>query len=385
MTLTSLIRKEFQQIWHNAFTLRTMVFYALVVTLVQPLLLTLDIRSLTVAVVDKDESELSRRIVASIGHTEQLNVAYSGADLHKANVMLDEGRTHCVIEIPDGFERTIVGHSTGLSEAKPINVSTDAVNSMRGIQGTAFVTGCISHTIRAYFREIGIDIGSEAGAVRSTSSGSEENIIEHLLYNPTQDYRNFVLPTVFFLFITYLCGTFLATAVSDEKLRGTIEQINVCPIRRRTYVGAKIITFSIISMLTFAVDVVLIGWFYGVYPSGSILALSLAILLFTVCECALAIGIGNSSSDTIQAVMTIFFINYIMQVTSGFITPIECMPDWLQPATYAIPLRYTVEVLRNAYLKGTSVADLWQPLSYLAGLTVLCLIYAIQSYKRIES
>lgn len=373
MTLTSLIRKEFQQIWHNAFTLRTMVFYALVVTLFLPLLLTLDVRSLTVAVVDKDESELSRRIVASIGHTEQLNVAYTGSDLHEANVMLDEGRTHCVIEIPDGFERAISRHASGLSESKTINISTDAVNSMRGIQGTSFVTGSISHIIRSYFRENGMD------------SGTEDRIVEHLFYNPTQDYRQYVLPTVFFLFITYLCGIFLATAVSDEKLRGTIEQINVCPIRRRTYVGSKVITFTLISMLAFAVDVVLIGLIYGVYPMGSFLALSLGIFLFTVCESSLSIAIGNTSSDTIQAVMTIFFVNYIMQVTSGFFTPIECMPEWLQPATYAIPLRYSIEILRNAYLKGASVADLWQPLACLAGLTGLCFIYAIHSYKRIEN
>lgn len=373
MTLTSLIRKEFQQIRHNAFTLRTMVFYALVVTLVQPLLLTLDIRSLTVAVVDKDNSELSRRIVESIGHTEQLNVTYSGSDMHTANVMLDEGRTHCIIEIPAEFERSIVGNASGLADNKTVNISTNAVNSMRGIQGTAFVTGSISHTIGAYCNENGISVGGD------------DEIKETLLYNPTQDYRNFVLPTVFFLFITYLCGTFLATAVCDEKMRGTIEQINVCPINRSTYVWSKIITFTIISMIAFGVDVVLIGFFYDVFPNGSLLAMSLAILLFTVCECALAIAIGNSAGDTIQAVMTVFFVNYIMQVTSGFITPIECMPDWLQPATYAIPLRYTVIIMRNAYLKGATVVDLWQQLACMMALTVLCVAVAIRSYRRIES
>lgn len=372
MTLTSLIRKEFQQIKHNTFTLRTMVFYALVVTLIQPLLLTMDIRSMTVAIVDKDDSELSRRILESIGHTEQLIVAYSGSDMHVADMMLDEGRTHCIIEIPKDFERSVMGHTAGLAENKMVNISTDAVNTMRGIQGTAFVTGSVTHTIKAYCRENGMNVGSE------------EEIKETLLYNPTQDYRNFVLPTVFFLFITYLCGTFLATAVCDEKARGTIEQINVCPISRSTYVWSKIITFTIISMLAFGVDVVLLGVMYGVYPNGSMLALSLAILLFTVCECSIAIALGNSSADTILTVMTIFFINYIMQVTSGFITPIECMPEWLQPATYLVPLRYTVIVLRNAYLKGASIVDLWEPMACLACLTALCVVIAIRSYNRTE-
>ncbi len=372
MTLISLVIKEFQQILHNAFTLRIIMFYVLVIALLQPLLLTLDIKSLTVAVVDRDNSELSRRIVESICHSDQLNATYVGADLHAANVMLDESKAQCIVEIPPHFERSLVGSTTDMAKREQINISTNAVNTMRGIQGTSFVTGCVAYTVSQYGHEKGVEFASA------------EELTETLFYNPTQDYRNFVLPTVFFLFICYICGTYLTATVQEEKQRGTIEQINVCPISRHTFVSSKIITFVIIGMFAFLFDIVLLGYVYKLFPSGGIITMCISMILFSVCECCLAITMGNTSRDSTQAVMMVFFVNYIFQVTSGFITPIECMPEWLQPFTHLVPMRYTVIVLRNAYLKGATILDLWQEIAGLAALALVFYMMAVKSYKRVE-
>lgn len=137
--------------------------------------------------------------------------------------------------------------------------------------------------------------------------------------------------------------------------------------------------------MAFYVDMGLIAAVYDVVPNGGIVAMSLAIFLFSVCVCAIAITAGNLAANTIQAVMAVFFINYIMQVMSGFLTPIECMPEWLQPVTMFIPLRYTVAMLRNGYLKGANAIDMWQQLAFLVSLTSVCVLFAVRSYKRVEN
>ena len=163
------------------------------------------------------------------------------------------------------------------------------------------------------------------------------------------------------ILLIIICGFLPALNLVSEKETGTIEAMNVTPVGRFTFVLSKLIPFWITGILVITVGM-LIGWLvYGLYPEGSIWAIYLAAILFS---------------------LMMFAIIVIFQLMGGLFTPISSMPQWARIITYALPPRYFNEIIRAIYLKGTTVSDLWVQFISLAGIAFAVCLAAALSYKK---
>ena len=201
-------------------------------------------------------------------------------------------------------------------------------------------------------------------------------------YNPTLNFRNFMIPALLIILLIIICGFLPALNLVSEKESGTIEAMNVTPVGRFTFVLSKLIPFWVAAIFVITVGM-LTGWLvYDLWPEGSVWDIYVASILFSLVMSGLGVAIANRSATMLQAIFVMFAFIMIFQLMGGLFTPISSMPQWAQIVTYAVPPRYFNEIIRAIYLKGASMSDLWTQYVCLAGIAVLISLFAAWSYKK---
>ena len=360
--LRALLRKEISLLKRNPIIPKMIFVMPVMVMLVLPLVATLDVRNINIAVVDNDRSQLSRRIVADLAATDRLTVEGIYGSHHEAIGAIERGRADVALTIPPHWAR----------DMSLIDVETNGVNATKGMLGARYVSASVAATLAQSARQQ----GSEA-AHRSAATTVAYR------YNPTLDFRNFMIPGLMVILLIIICGFLPALSLVSEKESGTIEAMNVSPVGRLTLVMSKLIPYWIVGMLIITVGM-LIGWaVYGLRPLGSVGAIYLAAALMTLTMSATGVAVAARSSTMLQSVLAMFALIVAFQLMGGLFTPISSMPRWAQAITYAIPPRYFNEIIRAIYLKGATVADLWTSYLPLAGLAAAtCLLAALTYSKR---
>ncbi len=188
-----------------------------------------------------------------------------------------------------------------------------------------------------------------------------------------------MIPGVLALLLLLVTANLAAMAIVREKELGTLEQLNVTPLRRWELIVGKLLPYGVIALIdVLLVTAVAVFWF-EVPLRGSFWLLLVMSLLYVLCTLGLGLFISTVSDTQQQAMMTAtFFFLTPMIYLSGFIFPIENMPQVIQYATYLIPLRYFLVIVRGIFLKGIGLELLWPQAAAMTawGLVVLALAVA---------
>jgi ABC-2 type transport system permease protein len=179
-----------------------------------------------------------------------------------------------------------------------------------------------------------------------------------------------------------ICGFLSAINIVQEKESGTIEQINVTPLGRFTFVLGKLIPFWIIGLVVISIAMTVAWLVYGLSPAGSLWCIYLATLLFILGFSGFGVAIANISDNIQQTMFLMFFFIIIFLLLSGLLTPISSMPEWAQDFTLLLSPRYYIEIMRSVYLKGTHFTELWPNYALLALFVVVFNILAALTYRR---
>ncbi|MDE7412168.1 MAG: ABC transporter permease [Muribaculaceae bacterium] len=361
--LKALLRKEVSLMRRNPLIPKMIIGMPLMVMLVLPLVAVLDIKNVNVAVVDNDRSVLSRQIIADIGASEVLKVS-AMCNTHTESIsIVEEGNADVILTIPPDYSRNII------SGIVPVDVEANGVNASKAMLGARYVSESIGLTLRQWLKGQGIN-----------TVEYDMSVIN--IYNPTLNYRNYMIPALMVVLLIIICGFVPALNLVNEKETGTIEAMNVTPVSRMCFVLSKLIPFWIVGIFVVTVGM-LIGWVvYGLFPVGNILAIYLATVLFSLVMSGLGVTIANSSSTMLQSIFVMFAFIMIFQLMSGLFTPIRSMPEWAQAITLAIPPRYFIEIMRSLYLKGTPIAELWEQYSALTIFAISFSLIAAVTYRK---
>ncbi len=210
----------------------------------------------------------------------------------------------------------------------------------------------------------------------------EGKVTVNYLYNPTLNYRDFMIPALMIMLLIMLCGFLPALNLVSEKETGTIEQINVTPVRTSVFVLSKVIPYWIIGLVVIGIAMVLAKIVYGLWPAGSLWAIFLATAIFILVMSGIGILIANMSATMSQSMFLTFFVVLVFVLMSGLITPVSSMPHWAQTITCAIPPRYYIDIIRALYLKGTSVAGLAPQYLALTAFAIVLNVLATLTYAK---
>lgn len=362
--LKILLKKEIALIKRNPIIPRLIVGMPVWVMLIIPLVTTLDVKNVGVAVVDNDRTELSRRIVMDMDASDYLSVTGCFFSYDEAFRQIEEGETDAIITIPKDFLRDLTN-----GQQPKLDLKANGMNATKGMLGAQYATQSMAHTLTQWHEEQGIGQPLPASGTIN-------------LYNPTLNFRNYMIPALMVVLLIIICGFLPALNLVSEKETGTIEAMNVTPVGRLEFVLSKLIPYWLVGILVVTVGM-LIGWLvYGLVPEGNVALVYLATILFSLVMSGLGVFIANQSATILQSIFVMFAFIVVFQLMSGLFTPIASMPRWAQCITYAIPPRYFIEIMRSVYLKGATLADLWGQYAALSGFALLLCLVAAGTYRK---
>lgn len=357
-----MLRKEFRQFFHSAFLPKLCVMFPLMVMLVMPLVTNMEVKHAGIVMVDNDHSTFSRAVADDIKASDWLDLYAFASSYPEALEMVEKGEADVILEIPCGFDKSLVKESP-----LTINISANAVNATKGTMGLQYLQQTIISEL------------SRRGRISPVAGIHVSNLN---LFNPTLDYRHFMIPALMIMLIVMLCGFLPALNIVGEKESGTIEQINVSPISQLTFTLGKIVPYWIIGLVVMTIGIIIAWLVYGLIPHGGLPTLYAATILFIIVMSSMAVILANFSQNMQQVMFIMFFFVMLFILMSGLMTPVQSMPEWAQTVTYLIPPRYYVDIMRATYLRGASMADQTFSFSMLGLYAALFATTAILTYKK---
>lgn len=367
--ILTLIRKEFIELWRSPQLLRIVLIAPVVQLTMLGYAATTDVRNVPVVVVDGDRSPRSRQLLERIAASPYFDIVRE--EMHPGRIERDlaRGDAWLAIVVPPGFERALAAPRDG--EGPRVQVIADGTDANSSGVALAYVQGLVGQFNAALAEEAGGRPGVLEGRVR-------------VWFNPDLESRNFMVPGVLAMLLMIVTANLTSMAIVREQELGTLDQLHVTPLGRWELVAGKLVPYAIVGFVDVLLVVAIAVFWLDVPLRGSVPLLLGSSLVYLLCTLGLGLFVSTISSTQQQAMMTsTFFFLIPMLYLSGFIFPIENMPEVMQWVTTIIPLRYFLEIVRGIFLKGVGLDVLWPQLAALAiwGITVLTLA-AWRTHKR---
>ncbi len=347
--LVILLKKEFLQIFRDKFMLRVLLLLPIVQLLVLPLAADNDMKNFRMAVIDRDGTQFSRRLITKLQAGGYFTLVRSAAAWAEAERMIECGEVDLIVEVPDRFERNLV-----MGDGAEVAVHVSAINGLSAGVAAGYVNSIAGEFQAELAAERLVPLGSatgDGGTVRV------ETVVQEW-YNPRFDYKTVIVPGILALLITIAGLSMTALNSVKEKERGTIEQLNVTPMSRTRYMLAKMIPFFVIGLVQFTIGLVIARLVYDLPLLGGLGVLYGIVALYLVGVLCLGFVIANFSDTQVQAIFPTFFIMTLLILMSGLFTPVESMPVWAQRINVLNPVAHVIASLKMVLVKGSSMADL---------------------------
>ena len=359
MTLKYLIQKEFLQIRRNAFLPRLIVVFPIVIMCVMPWVMQMEVKNIVVDVVDLDRSTQSQRLVHDIEHNNYF--IFHGQKDSYAEALQDIEHTDAdvVLVIPQDYAKDLT-----LGRQPQVLIAANAVNGTKGSMGAAYLSQIVTANATPC-----------AAAILSKLSTL-------YLYNKHLNYKLFMIPALFAIVMMLMTGFLPALNIVGEKESGTIEQINVTPVSKWSFILAKLIPYWIIALFVITVCLLLAWLVYGITPAGPLWLIYLLAMLLALFFSSFGLIISNYSDTMQQAVFVMWFFVVILLLLSGLFTPTRSMPSWSYLTTYINPVSYFVESVRTVFIRGGTLLHIWHQVLALFVIGIIMASWAVQSYKK---
>ncbi|MGC8916540.1 MAG: ABC transporter permease [Thermoanaerobaculum sp.] len=321
---------------------------------------TTDVKRVELGVCDLDKTQESRALVARFTSSRYFTLQALVPDQRHLDILLARGTVRLGLTIPAGFEA-----SRQRGEPVPVQLLVDGTDATAGTVGLAYAQKIL------------------AAANFEVQGQALVNLRPKVLYNPDLVAKNFMVPGVLAMIIMVTTMMLAAMALVREREQGSWEQLLVTPLSPRHILAGKLLPYAAVAYVEIltALPVVLIH--FRVPLRGSLLLLLVLCVPFLLSTLGLGLLVSTLSHTQQQAMMLAAFVFMLPQIyLSGFIFPIENMPRLFQLLTYAVPLRYFVNILRGIFLKGVGLSVLWPQVAALLVLDAIILALARARFRR---
>jgi ABC-2 type transport system permease protein len=367
--LKFLLKKEFRQLLRDkGFVGRLFIAPALQLILL-PLAANYTIKNINIAIVDHDHSSESKKLSDKILSSGYFKLAGFTDFNSKANQLIENDKADIVLEIPVNFEKNLIRE-----ENQKIAIEVNAINGVKASVGYGYLSQIIN--------DYNSDIRMEWTEPSTTNSLPTIDVVPSFWYNPALTYYIYMVPAILVSLVTTIAGLSAAFNIVKEKEIGTIEQINVTPIRKSYFILGKLIPFLFIGFVVFSVGL-LISWiFYGIVPLGNIalLYLFLEVFLFAILGFGLLISTYSETQQQANSLMFLFMM--VFNMMSGLYTPIDSMPGWAQFITHLFPFSYFIDVMRMVVIKGSGLHDILPQIRAVFIIGLVLNTWAILNYRK---
>ena len=339
-----LIQKEFLQIRRNAFLPKLIIMFPIVIMCVMPWVMQMEVKNIVVDVVDIDHTVESQRLVQQIAASNYFIFGGQKSTYAEAMKDIEKGRADVILEIRNG----------------KYLIAANAVNGTKGSMGSAYLSQIVTSNVK-----------------HQTS-----NITPLTLYNKGQNYKLYMIPALFAIVMMLMTGFLPTLNIVGEKEAGTIEQMNVTPVSKWSFILAKLIPYWLIALFVITVCLVLAWLVYGITPTGPVWLIYVLAMLLALFFSSFGLIVSNYSDTMQQAMFVMWFFVVSIMLLSGLFTPTRSMPQWAYLTTYVNPMHYFIDAIRTVFIRGGGLHETAHQVLALAGIGTLMGCWAVQSYKK---
>ncbi len=369
-----IIRKEFIQIRRDPRTLAIMLMVPALQIFLLGYAVTTNVDHIATVVYDQAMDGRSRSFLRAFTNTEYFTVVGHVSSHGEARDAIDRGTAKVAFIVPPDFSRN-------LDAGKPAHVQLMVDGSDPNVATTALFTATSIAQARAA-SEVQASL-SRVGLGRALEMPIE--IRPNILYNPSMQSVNFMIPALIGLIIQIQAVILTAFAIVREREKGTLEQLIVTPIKPWELMLGKILPYVLVSFVQVSVALAVGTLWFRVEIAGSLpllLALSVVFLIGSLGIGLFVSTVSKTQSQALQMSMLLVVPSFIL---SGFIFPREAMPAILYYLGYALPLTYFLKILRGIFLKGIGMEYLWLEVLLLALFSLIVFGMSAKRFqKRLE-
>lgn len=372
--LTALIRKEFQQIRRD----RSLAVSLIVPPILQMLLfgfaLDATVSHLRMGVVDASRTPESRELTATMTESKSFRLARTYLSTSELGAALTRGDLDAALVIPYDYARDL-----RRGRQATVQVLLNAVNANTATVGQAYAEGIIASFNRGLLRSGKVHANFAAAG---PAKPMQVTLTPAFLFNPGLVSAWFIVTGTFGVLLILNGSLVASTAMIKERQAGTVEQLLMTPAGTSEIVIAKILPIFLLLQVVVVFAISMLRFVFNVPMRGN-----LFLVLGGASLCLLTgIGIGTFIATITrtgqQAQLMSFFVNPPLATLSGALTPVEAMPQWLQPITLLNPIRHFGIITRTVLLRGAGMESLWPNFLALALLTTVLLTLSVWRFRK---
>lgn len=336
--ISALIRKEILALIKEPAN-RALLFAPV---LVQSLLFgygaTYDLTNVPYAVLDQSRGAASTELLARLDGTGVFHRAATLAVPAQIAEAIDGNDALVVLSIPADFQERL-----NAGQSAPLQVILDGRNSSTAGLAASYV---------------GSIVASYNAAL--SGGGAGVSIERRAWFNPNLESRWNIMPALIGALSMLQTLLIAALSVAREREQGTFDQLLVTPLTPLQILAGKAIPAILIGLLQSTIIFLVIRFWFAIPMNGSVWLLYAGLLTFNIATVGIGLSVSALSLSMQQAMLYAFLLIMPLMLLSGLLTPIENMPEVLQIATYANPLRFGVSIVRRVYLEGATFIDIWR-------------------------
>jgi ABC transporter DrrB family efflux protein len=354
----AILRKELLHLRRDPVT----VVFALAIPIFQLVIfgyaIDMDIKHIPTAILDFDQTQESRRFVASLVNTQYARIVAAPRSGEELREVIRSGKAQLGIEIPPGFGR-------GVSQGT-------------GSQVLALVDGSDSQVA---FRAQAV-VAQMAVAHQTAYVEPLVDVRQRVLYNPDTRSANFMVPGLIGIILQVVTVALTAFSMVREREQGTLEQLMVSPVGKLGLLLGKLVPYAVLGVAEVTVVILVGRLLFGVPVHGSLILLFLLSIPFLLAALGLGLlisAIARTQGQALQGFLAIMLPSILL---SGFVFPRASMPTLIYYLSYLVPVTYYLETLRGVIVRGAGFYELWPWVAALCVLTVVILVLAAARFRK---
>ena len=369
--ILTILKKEFRSVLRDPRMRMVIIGMPVIQTLIFGYAVSLDVRHVSLVVVDRDGTPASRALTAQFTGSAYFDAVANTQDDDAARAMIDSSQASAILQINAGYEENLRGGRTTpvqlIVDGSDSNTARYVVNYAGQIAATANNAYVLDQAMRRAGRTIPV------GFV---------NLQPRAWFNADLESRNFYVPGIIAQLVMLVGLMLTSMAIVREKEAGTIEQIMVTPIRPVEFILGKCAPFAVIGFINTAMVTAVALYWFDIPFRGSFPLLVLGVALFLISTLGIGLFISTVCQTQQQAMMTTFFFFFPAMLFSGFIFPIANMPTVIQWLSLLDPLRYMLVIIRGVFLKGVGFDVLWTQFAALLAIGISVLMFAVTRFHK---
>jgi ABC-2 type transport system permease protein len=367
----AVFRKELIHIRRDPRSLIQIILLPVMLLLLYGYALTLDIKHVTTAFYDQEQSQVTRDFIKRFWGTEYFDVRYFVSSYAEIDRLLTKRQVQLVIALPFDFSRSLKKGQTVAIQAMVDGTDANTAN---------IILGYVQAVSSAYNQDMVTQRLNREGLAQVNMPVQTDS---RFWFNEDLESVNFIVPGLIVVIMTLVGALLTALTVVREVERGSMESLMSTPLKKAELLLGKLGPYFFIGMLDMMITIVMGKLLFAVPLRGSVLLLIGLSAVFLLAMLGQGLLISVSSENQLQAyqmaMLTTFLPSFLL---SGFVFAIYLMPWPLRLLSFLVPARYLVTISKGIYLKGIGLKVLWPDLLMLVAAATLFLLLAMLKFEK---